>query len=161
MIDVHQNVVFEMGKNRSRARVTDNRCKPLVAHIRWSILFLWEWKRLQSKICICYSGYQSHAPSNDFFAISKTTFWWMSIKCIHDNNGERSFWNHYFNVNSQSIRVALSSVTWLVDKQKLRNKTYKIVWSTFSFVSLTGNVLKLQIYKQCTTTTTWDWTKYK
>ena len=38
-----------------------------------------------------YSGYQSHAPSNDFFHISKTTFWWTSIKCIHDNNGERSF----------------------------------------------------------------------
>ena len=26
MIDVHQNVVFEMVKNRSRASVTDNRC---------------------------------------------------------------------------------------------------------------------------------------
>ena len=34
-----------------------------------------------------YSGYQSHAPSNDFFSISKTTFWWTSIKCLHDNNG--------------------------------------------------------------------------
>ena len=49
--------------------------------------------------------------------------------------------------------------TWLVDKQKLRSKTYKIVWSAFSLVLLTaGNVLKLQIYKQWTTTTTWDWT---
>ena len=47
--------------------------------------------------------------------------------------------------------------TWLVDKQKLRSETYKIAWSAFSFVSITGNVLKLQIYKQCTTTTTWDW----
>ena len=27
LIDVHQNVVFEMGKNRWRARVTENRCK--------------------------------------------------------------------------------------------------------------------------------------
>ena len=26
LIDVHQNAVFEMGKNRRRARVTDNRC---------------------------------------------------------------------------------------------------------------------------------------
>ena len=51
--------------------------------------------------------------------------------------------------------------TLLVDKKKLRSKTYKIVWSAFSFVSLTGNVLKLQIYKQCTTTATWDTTKYK
>ena len=35
-----------------------------------------------------------------FFPISKT-FWWTSIKCIHDNNGEQSFRNHSFNVNSQ------------------------------------------------------------
>ena len=28
-----------------------------------------------------------------FFAIPKTTFWWTSIKCIHDNNGERSYRN--------------------------------------------------------------------
>ena len=27
LIDVHQNTVFEMGKNRWRARVTENRCK--------------------------------------------------------------------------------------------------------------------------------------
>ena len=27
LIDVHQNAVFEMGKNRWRARVTENRCK--------------------------------------------------------------------------------------------------------------------------------------
>ena len=26
LIDVHQNAVFEMGKNRWRARVTNNRC---------------------------------------------------------------------------------------------------------------------------------------
>ena len=57
-----------------------------------------------------YSGYQSHAPSNDFFPISKTAFWWTAIKCIHDNNSGRSFQNHYFSVNSQSIRVALSSL---------------------------------------------------
>ena len=30
-----------------------------------------------------------------FFPISKTAFWWTSIKCIHDNNGERRFQNHY------------------------------------------------------------------
>ena len=29
LIDVHQNVVFEMEKNRWRARVTDNRCNKL------------------------------------------------------------------------------------------------------------------------------------
>ena len=52
------------------------------------------------------------------FRISKTAFWWTSIKCIHDNNGERSFKNHYFNVNSQSIRVALSS---LLDSSINRN----------------------------------------
>ena len=49
-----------------------------------------------------YSGYQSRAPSKDFFPISKTTFWWTSIKCIHDNNGERSLQNHYFSVISRS-----------------------------------------------------------
>ena len=47
-----------------------------------------------------YSGYQS----------PPTTFWWTSIKCIHDNNSEQSHGNRYFNVNSQSIRVALSSL---------------------------------------------------
>ena len=53
-----------------------------------------------------------------FFSISKTTFWWTLIKCIHDNNGERSYRNHYFNVNSQNIRVALSS---LLDSSINRN----------------------------------------
>ena len=53
-----------------------------------------------------------------FLPISKTTFWWTSIKCIHDNNGERNFRNHYFNVNSQSTRVALSS---LLDSSVNRN----------------------------------------
>ena len=73
-----------------------------------------------------YSGYQSHAPSNDFFPISKTTFWWTSIKCIHDNNGERSFRNHSFNVNSQSIRVALSS---LLDSSIHRNWEVRLIKS--------------------------------
>ena len=61
-----------------------------------------------------------------------------------------------FYVNSQSIWVALSS---LLDSSinSLRSETYKIAWSAFTFVSFTGNVLKLQIYKQCTATTTWDW----
>ena len=40
-------------------------------------------------------------------------FWWTSIKCIHDNNGERSYRNHYFNVNSQSIQVALLLDSWI------------------------------------------------
>ena len=31
LIDVHQNVVFEMGKNRCMARVTDNRCNLVAA----------------------------------------------------------------------------------------------------------------------------------
>ena len=141
----------------------------LVLHVRLVLCYMWWFSWIKHSWAVTtdiavqhhihYSGYQSHAPSNDFFPISKTTFWWRSIKCIHDNNGERSYRNHYFNVNSQSIRVARSSVTWLVDKQKLRSKTYKIVESAFSFVSLTGNVLKLEMYKQCTTT--WDWTKYK
>ena len=30
LIDVHQNVVFEMGKNRRRARVTGNRCENVI-----------------------------------------------------------------------------------------------------------------------------------
>ena len=68
-----------------------------------------------------YSGYQSHAPSNDFF-LFQNTFWWTSIKCIHDNNGERSYQNHYFNVNSQSIRVALSSLldSWINGNWEVR-----------------------------------------
>ena len=35
---------------------------------------------------IPYSGYQSQVPYNNFFPISKTKFWWTSIKCIHDNS---------------------------------------------------------------------------
>ena len=57
-----------------------------------------------------YSGYQSHKPSNGFFPISKTAFWWTSIKSIHDKNSEWSFRDHYFNVSSQHIQVALSSL---------------------------------------------------
>ena len=30
LIDVHQNAVFEMGKNRRRARVTGNRCNKVL-----------------------------------------------------------------------------------------------------------------------------------
>ena len=101
-----------------------------------------------------YSGYQSHASSKDFFSsISKTMFCWTSIKGIHDNNDERSFRKHYFKVNSQSIRVALSSSLDSLINRDLEDR-HEIVWSAFSFVSLTGNVLKLQIYKQCTTTAT-------
>ena len=80
------------------------------------------WDRLK----LAYSGYQSHAPSKDFFPISKTTFWWTSIKCIHDNNGERSYRNHYFNVNSQSIRVALSP---LLDSSINRNWEIRLMKS--------------------------------
>ena len=61
-----------------------------------------------------------------FFPISKTAFWWTSIKCIHDNNGERSYRNHYFNVNSQSIRVTLSS---LLDSSINRNWEVRLVKS--------------------------------
>ena len=61
-----------------------------------------------------------------FFPISKTTFWWTSIKCIHDNNGERSQRNWYFNVNSQSIRVALSS---LLDLSIKRNWEVRLIKS--------------------------------
>ena len=52
----------------------------------------------------------SYTRPSKIFPISKTAFWWTSIKCIHDNNGERNFQNHYFIVNSWSIRVALSSL---------------------------------------------------
>ena len=61
-----------------------------------------------------------------FFPISKTTFWWTSIKCIHGNNGERSFQNHYFSVNSRSIRVALSS---LLDSSINRNWEVRLIKS--------------------------------
>ena len=62
----------------------------------------------------CANGFMltavlSHTRPPTIFPISKTVFWWTSIKRIHDNNGMRSFQNHYFNVNCQSIRVALSS----------------------------------------------------
>ena len=73
----------------------------------------------------CYSGYQSRALER-FFPISKSTFWWTSIKCIHDNNGERSYRNYYFNVNSQSIRVALLS---LVDSSINRKWEVRLVKS--------------------------------
>ena len=56
----------------------------------------------------------------------------------------------------ESIWVALSS---LLDSSINRNWKVRLIKSfkaPFSFVSLTGNVLKLQIYKQCTTTTTWE-----
>ena len=82
-----------------------------------------------------------------FFPSSKTSFWWTSIKCIHDNNGERRFRNHsVFQCQFSEYPSCSFIFTWLVDKQKLRSKTYKIVWSAFSFVSLIGSVLKLQIY---------------
>ena len=36
---------------------------------------------------LVYSGYQSHAPFNDFlFSISKAKFWWALVKCFHDNS---------------------------------------------------------------------------
>ena len=34
LIDAHQNAVFEMGKNRRRARVTGNRCKARVINVK-------------------------------------------------------------------------------------------------------------------------------
>ena len=138
----------------------------------WTVVFFlqpsqrpaWRSERLTSKFWRQITDLQWLSVTRAlqrFFSISKTAFWWTSIKCIHDNNGERSYWNHYFNVNMSEYPSCSFIFTWLVDKQKLRSKTYKIVGSAFSFVSLTGNVLKLQIYKQCATTTTWDWTKYK
>ena len=106
-----------------------------------------------------YSDYQSHAPSNDFFPFRKLRFGGRqsNVSMTITASGVSTFQNHYFNVNSQSIRVALSS---LLDSSINRNWEVRIIKSLeapFSFVSLTGNVLKLQIYKQCTTTTTWDW----
>ena len=81
----------------------------------------WEWngKKIMDKSTCLLTAVISHTcPPTIFFPISKTTFWWTSIKCIHDNNGERSHRNGYFNVNSQSIWVALSS---LLDSSIKRN----------------------------------------
>ena len=61
-----------------------------------------------------------------FFLISKITCWWTSIKCIHDNNAERSYRNHYFNINSQSNRVVLSS---LLDSSINRNWEVRLIKS--------------------------------
>ena len=59
-------------------------------------LFWWWWifgetiifqlMKTQAPAETSYSGYQSHALFNDFFPISKTKFWWTSIKCFHDNS---------------------------------------------------------------------------
>ena len=116
----------------------------------WFIRFhmyteLWLWlliPYISLTSLLYYSGYQSHVPSNNVFPTLKTMFWWTSIICIHDNNGKQSFQNHYCSVHCRSIRFALPSSPW----QKLIRKTNKIVWSAFSFISLMGTVLKLQIY---------------
>ena len=72
---------------------------------------------------VSYSGYQSHAPSNDFFPFRKLRFGGrQSNVSMTGNNGKRSFQNHYFNVNSQSIQVAPSS---LLDSSINRNVTEK------------------------------------
>ena len=61
-----------------------------------------------------------------FFLISKIMCWWTSIKCIHDNNAERSYRNHYFNINSQSNQVVLSS---LLDSSINRNWEVRLIKS--------------------------------
>ena len=89
------------------------------------------------------------------FPISKTTFWWTSIKCIHDETASgvcRTI--HYFSVNSWGIGVALSSLHDSSINGNCEVRLIKSFEAPFSFVSFTGNALKLQIYKQCTTTTT-------
>ena len=66
-------------------------------------------------------------PPTIVFPISKTKFnFETSMKCIHDNNGERSFRKHYFIVSSQSIRVALSS---LLDSSINRNWEVRLIKS--------------------------------
>ena len=75
----------------------------------WNLLWLSSQLTILDEPKKHYSGYQSHAPSNVFFLFQKLRFGGRQIICIHDNNGEQSFQNHYFNVNSQSIRAALSS----------------------------------------------------
>ena len=93
-----------------------------------------------------------------FFPFRKLRFGGRQSNVSMTINGAEFPEPYLFYVNSQSIRVALSSsLDSSITEQKLRSETYKIAWSAFSFVSLTGNVLKLQIYKQCTATTTWDW----
>ena len=121
------------------------------------IKLAWRFQLQLARACVLQRLSVTHAPHppppplTTFFPISKTAFWWTSNKCILDNYGERNFQNHYFNVHSQSIRVALSS---LLDSSINRNWELRLIKSLgapFSFVSVTGNVLKLKIYKQCTT----------
>ena len=59
--------------------------------VRLLVLFCvfrgWEsCKKMTIRLEHYYSGYQSHAPLNDFFPIWKTKFWWTSLKCFHDNS---------------------------------------------------------------------------
>ena len=100
----------------------------------------------------------SHTRPPTIFPISKTAFWWTSIKCIHDNNSERSFKNHYFNVSSQSIRVALSS---LLDSSINRNWEVRLIKPLEApFRSTRSRAMfwsSVKSYKQCPTTTTLDW----
>ena len=56
-------------------------CVWTYAHVRIFIRICAYKTRLRS-----YSGYQSYAPSNDSFPISKTKFWWTSVKCFYDNS---------------------------------------------------------------------------
>ena len=104
-----------------------------------------------------YIGYQSHAHSNDFFPFRKLRFGGRqsNVSMTITASGVSRTTND-FNVNSQSIRVALSP---LLDSSINRNWEVKLIYrlKRLFVVSLMGNVLKLQIYKQCTTTTTWDW----
>ena len=111
------------------------------------------WIEIGLSYVLCFLQWLSVTCTlQQFFPISKTT----SIKCAHDNNGAGAeFPESLFQCQFSEYRSFSFIFTWLVDKQKLRSETYKIIWSIFSFVSLTGNVLMLQIYKQCTTTIPW------
>ena len=70
LTDVHQNLVFEMGKNRWRARVTDNGCKK-------------SWHGWRSLHFPCYS--KNTCRTNQGYFTSTWTMW-SSFTCTLTNH---------------------------------------------------------------------------
>ena len=54
-------------------------------------LYLFTLLLLNHVMC-CYSGYQSHAPSNSVFSRLKIEFLWTSVICFHDNSSRSGAW---------------------------------------------------------------------
>ena len=81
--------------------------------LNWHMFYMYKFEflllgRAGVTFTCTYRDYQSHTPSNDF-PISKTVL--VDVNQMYPNNNiELSFRNLYFNVNSQSTRVALSSL---------------------------------------------------